>query len=559
MGHNLVHSKPLPLDQIHDQSPAFIKEKLVEWRTKSRPFDPSSEFKEDFDTVFAAITKDPTLREADSLHAPLCRLCMDRREDPLFLKFLQASLPSNYRISFASSTSSSDENIEALAIITPTGQSIWDTSSRSSPSTFLFKGSDGELWDLLRRRGDAFILSRIGVSRTALALCAMDVFQWGADYAEGAKNTKKCVRILHKLSKMHHSVPPSLRLPQITVDLTARLGGGGFSDVYRGSLRGRDVSVKVLRLFMEEGARQRIIKDFCRETLVWRQLNHPNILSFCGFNDELFAPSFCLVSPLLSNGNVISYLVKNPKREKTPILVDVASGMHYLHSITPAVVHGDLRGANILVKDNLECCLDDFGLSIVTESYTQETTSRNTLAGSTQWMAPELFDTQFPLPNPDPRKRDIYAFACTILEVCILCPYIQQLMTSLKVYTQKRPFPNHPNDAAVCFDVAQGRRPIRPSQGDFHDDLWDIVQMCWDQNPTSRPESSFVLDSLTNLAPFPPSLANTGKKASSSTKKSIPPSKSKKRKEPSKSNTQKAPATPKSPRAPVLMKKAALI
>ncbi|KAH8832202.1 kinase-like domain-containing protein, partial [Flagelloscypha sp. PMI_526] len=146
---------------------------------------------------------------------------------------------------------------------------------------------------------------------------------------------------------------------------------------------------------------------------------------------------------------------------------------------------------NVLVKDNLECCLADFGLSVVAESYKQETTSRNVLAGSTQWMAPELFDTRFPLPNPDPRKRDIYAFACTIVEV----------------YTQKRPFPNHHNDAAVCVDVIHGRRPDRPFQTDFHDGLWALVERCWDQNPCNRPGSAVILNDMMEFASLPTSSA----------------------------------------------------
>ncbi|KAH8832203.1 kinase-like domain-containing protein [Flagelloscypha sp. PMI_526] len=351
MGHYLHHELP-QLDQGHDRYPALIKQNLLKWRAKCEPFELSPQFMEDLNMIFAVLQKDATLVLTGfiSLHEPLCRLYLARREDPLFLNFLRTSLPSHSRISVASSRPSDNgsESIVALAVITPTGQTIWDTTSGSpTSSTFLFKGLDGNLWDLLNRRDDRYILSRIGSSSTSLALCAMDVFQWGADYAKDIAHRKKCIRLLHRLSKMHRSVPPSLRLPHIIVDGKNRIGGGGFSDVYRGTLKGIDVSVKVLRLFMEEGARKRIIKDFCRETLVWRQLSHPNILSFWGFNDKLFAPSFCLVSPLLSNGNVMSYLGRNPEMDKSSILTNIASGMHYLHSLKPDVVHGDIRGVRI--------------------------------------------------------------------------------------------------------------------------------------------------------------------------------------------------------------------
>ncbi|KAH8836041.1 hypothetical protein DL96DRAFT_1424554, partial [Flagelloscypha sp. PMI_526] len=78
-------------------------------------------------------------------------------------------------------------------------------------------------------------------------------------------------------------------------------------DVWKGTVAGQEVCLKVLRFFMKASQRDRIIKDFCHETLLWRQFQHPNVLPFLGFNEELFAPSFCLVSPYLANGNILAY------------------------------------------------------------------------------------------------------------------------------------------------------------------------------------------------------------------------------------------------------------
>ncbi len=59
-----------------------------------------------------------------------------------------------------------------------------------------------------------------------------------------------------------------------------------------------------------------IYQQFCQEALVWKQLNHPNVLAFLGVNMELFAPRFCLVSPWMSNGTLLDYLEKNPEHNR---------------------------------------------------------------------------------------------------------------------------------------------------------------------------------------------------------------------------------------------------
>lgn len=53
-------------------------------------------------------------------------------------------------------------------------------------------------------------------------------------------------------------------------------------------------------------------QSFCNEALVWRQLKHPNILPFLGVNTELFEPSFCLISPWMSNKDIVTFLKRNP-------------------------------------------------------------------------------------------------------------------------------------------------------------------------------------------------------------------------------------------------------
>jgi serine/threonine protein kinase len=102
-------------------------------------------------------------------------------------------------------------------------------------------------------------------------------------------------------------------------------------------------------------------------------------------------------------------------------LLQIAEGLGYLHSMK--IVHGDLRGTNILVADDWNVCLADFGLTGVIEDAVSTTsgafTSTANHAGSLRWFAPELIAPTFFGCERFVRTpaSDVYAFACVCLEV----------------------------------------------------------------------------------------------------------------------------------------------
>ncbi|KAE9403632.1 kinase-like protein [Gymnopus androsaceus JB14] len=256
-----------------------------------------------------------------------------------------------------------------------------------------------------------------------------------------------------------------------------------YKDIYRGTIGEESVCIKVLRLAMEqdEEIRDNIRKEFCKEALIWRQLKHPNILPLLGVNAELFSPSFCLISPWMENKDIITFLRKNPSHDRQNVLSEVAAGLCYLHSRDPPILHGDIRGANILVSNNFHCCLADFGLTVIvsdSRTFTNATTSAMT-RGTTRWMAPELISS-----SADPAKintsRDIYAFGCTVLEILTL----------------QLPFHDKRTDPAVILSLIQGERPARPQNVWYPDPIWDLTTQCWAQEPTDRPNAQEILQTL---------------------------------------------------------------
>ncbi|ESK96338.1 hypothetical protein Moror_7124 [Moniliophthora roreri MCA 2997] len=285
---------------------------------------------------------------------------------------------------------------------------------------------------------------------------------------------KLCLRYLLVLVKKHHILPESLFLKHITREGTHALRGGGFSDIWKGAFEERSVCLKVMRIHLEanERKRDRIVAAFCREALVWTQLNHPNVLPLLGVNTELFQPALCLISPWMSNGDIVTYLEEHPDHDRLRSVHEIASGLAYLHSLEPMVIHGDIKSANILVDDLSSCRLADFGLAVIKESQRiASSTTSGGPKGTMRWMAPELFQLETGT-EIDYSLKDVYAYACTVFEVM----------------TGKPPFPDLP-DAAVMLRVITGQRPPRPSDVWCPDMVWDLVERCWSHNPSERPRA----------------------------------------------------------------------
>ncbi|KZT22026.1 kinase-like protein [Neolentinus lepideus HHB14362 ss-1] len=241
------------------------------------------------------------------------------------------------------------------------------------------------------------------------------------------------------------------------------------------SYSGKAIALKRLRVFhgtAEE--RIKIRKKFCKEALIWQQLRHRFVLPFLGIDVVTFAPLMCMVSPWMSNGTIIQCLERTDPLDVNldAILLEIAEGLAYLHD--SGLVHGDLRGVNILVDDNWHVQLSDFGLTDIIES-TQRSSSRG---GSVRWMAPELINPRAFLDEVFRRTTasDIYSFGCVCLEL----------------YTLQIPFSYIAHDTTVLLEVINGVRPSIPSVHDCHGrsmspEMWDLITGCWVDEPGKRP------------------------------------------------------------------------
>jgi len=92
--------------------------------------------------------------------------------------------------------------------------------------------------------------------------------------------------------------------------------------------------------------------------------------------------------------------------------VDIAKGMHYLHSCEPPIVHRDLKSPNLLVDRDWSVKVTDFGLSRIKSGTFLSSRSG---AGTPEWMAPEVLKNE-----PSNEKSDVYSFGVILHELLTL-------------------------------------------------------------------------------------------------------------------------------------------
>ncbi|KAG8926019.1 hypothetical protein FRC03_009686 [Tulasnella sp. 419] len=254
---------------------------------------------------------------------------------------------------------------------------------------------------------------------------------------------------------------------------------GGFSDIWRGTLRkhGADIEVAIKELRVRQSASsenaaaitERLKKRCFREVLLWRTLQHVNIVPLLGFAmDPSGNP--VLISPWCPNGNVVHFLNSYPDANRPALALDAAEGLTYLHSIP--VVHGDLKAENVLVDNSGRACLCDFGMSqFIDESarITGFTTTHANAGGTDRFLSPELLSD-----NPKTTTSDIWAFGCVVVQIL----------------TGQIPFEWITQKYAVIPAIMRGERPIKGRDGRVDQELWDCLEKCWTMDPEDRPEAS---------------------------------------------------------------------
>ncbi|EGO03487.1 hypothetical protein SERLA73DRAFT_101655 [Serpula lacrymans var. lacrymans S7.3] len=288
---------------------------------------------------------------------------------------------------------------------------------------------------------------------------------------------------LIRLSRKSGHYPGGMALRELQYS-GAPITGGGFGDIYKGSVLERAVAVKVLRTF---GTEQELLKSLSCEVVVWRNTKHPNLLPFYGVFRQENLSAICLVSPWMDNGTVTNYVRNHDNVDYFSLIMDIAKGLQYLHGMLPTIVHGDIKGANIFVSPLGRACLADFGLAAVNDILLKLPSTTRHLGLSVRYSAPEILRASQAMDGKPTRATtmsDIYSFACVCYEI----------------YSKLEPFGNSDSNQ-TSIAVLQGRRPSRPNSQQLDDALWQYIEKCWHQESKARPTAEAVVSYLSSRRP----------------------------------------------------------
>lgn len=187
------------------------------------------------------------------------------------------------------------------------------------------------------------------------------------------------------------------------------LGEGGMANVYLAHdlVLDRDVSVKLLRLDLRDDPQTK--KRFQREAMAATQLNDPNIVGVYDVGEEHGMQY--MVMQYVEGTDLKQYIAKHypiPLPQVVDIMEQVLSAVESAHE--HGIIHRDLKPQNILIDQNKNLKITDFG--IATASFDNSLTQTNTLVGSVHYLSPEQARGSVAT-----KRSDIYSLGIILYEL----------------------------------------------------------------------------------------------------------------------------------------------
>lgn len=188
------------------------------------------------------------------------------------------------------------------------------------------------------------------------------------------------------------------------------IGSGTFGEVWVANDTATDleVAIKVYVSMDETG-----YKEFKKEFQISFELNHSNLLhaNYLGVNPEDKCPY--LVMPFCPDGSVSRHIGSMSEADMWRFIRDVASGLAYLHSMNPPIIHQDIKPDNILILRNGDFVITDFGISKQLRATLRKSANSLNSAGAISYMGPERFSKQYQAV----KSSDIWSLGASIFEL----------------------------------------------------------------------------------------------------------------------------------------------
>ncbi|KAI4381391.1 hypothetical protein MLD38_007463 [Melastoma candidum] len=254
--------------------------------------------------------------------------------------------------------------------------------------------------------------------------------------------------------------------PTVKYELLTELGKGSYGAVYkaRDKKTSELVAIKVISLCEgEEG-----YEEIRGEIEMLQQCNNPNVVRYLGsYQGEEY---LWIVMEYCGGGSVADLMnvTEKPLEEYQIAYIcrEALKGLSYLHSIFK--VHRDIKGGNILLTEQGEVKLGDFG---VAAQLTRTMSKRNTFIGTPHWMAPEVIQE-----NRYDGKVDVWALGVSAIEMA------EGLPPRASVHPMR-----------VLFMISIEPAPMLEDKEKWSLVFHDFIAKCLTKEPRSRPTASEML------------------------------------------------------------------
>ncbi|XP_011042759.1 PREDICTED: probably inactive leucine-rich repeat receptor-like protein kinase At3g28040 [Populus euphratica] len=286
------------------------------------------------------------------------------------------------------------------------------------------------------------------------------------------------------------SSPDWISNPEALLNKAAEIGQGVFGTVYKVSLGSEARMVAIKKLFTLNITQYP--EDFDREVQVLGKARHPNLLSLKGY---YWTPQLqLLVSEYAPNGSLQAELherIPSASRlswaNRLKIVLGTAKGLAHLHhSFRPPIIHFDIKPSNILLDENFNPKISDFGLARFFAKLDRHVISTR-FQSALGYVAPELLCQSLIINE----KCDVYGFGILILELV----------------TGRRPVEYGEDNVLILKDhvrflLEQGNvfDCVDPSMGDYPEDevlpVLKLALVCTSHIPSSRPSMAEVVQIL---------------------------------------------------------------
>lgn len=196
----------------------------------------------------------------------------------------------------------------------------------------------------------------------------------------------------------------------------SQVGKGSFSCVFKGVLKDGTV-VAVKRAIMSPDMKKNS-KEFHTELDLLSRLNHAHLLNLLGYCDE--SGERLLVYEFMANGSLHQHLHGKNRTlkeqldwvKRVTIAVQAARGIEYLHGYAcPPVIHRDIKSSNILIDEEHNARVADFGLSLLGPA-NSSCPLAELPAGTLGYLDPEYYRLHYLT-----TKSDVYSFGVLLLEI----------------------------------------------------------------------------------------------------------------------------------------------